>query len=115
MVGALGFDLVEVLDGLATGLDDGRDHAGPFGLADVVVGIADVDRALGRDGEGVQRQEVVICWNAENGEELWQWRSTPHNTFVPWQRLGWASLAGDSETGYLYAHTSDGVLIALKQ
>ncbi len=69
--------------------------------------------AIGRDGEGILRQEVVVCWNAENGERLWEWRSTPHNTFVPWQRLGWASVAGDTETGYLYAHTSDGVLIAL--
>jgi outer membrane protein assembly factor BamB len=69
--------------------------------------------AIGRDGEGVRRQEVVVCWNAETGERLWEWRSTPHNTFVPWQRLGWASVAGDAETGYLYAHTSDGVLIAL--
>ena len=69
--------------------------------------------AIGREGEEIMRQEVVICWDAENGDRLWDWRSTPHNTFVPWQRLGWASVAGDSETGYLYAHTSDGVLVAL--
>ena len=69
--------------------------------------------AIGRDGEGIRRQEVVVCWNAENGERLWAWHSTPHNTFVPWQRLGWASVAGDPETGYLFAHTSDGVLVAL--
>jgi outer membrane protein assembly factor BamB len=69
--------------------------------------------AIGRDGEGILRQEVVVCWSAETGERLWQWRSTPHNTFVPWQRLGWASVAGDAETGYLFAHTSDGVLVAL--
>ncbi len=69
--------------------------------------------AIGRDGEGIRRQEVVVCWNAATGERLWQWRSTPHNTFVPWQRLGWASVSGDAETGYLFAHTSDGVLVAL--
>ena len=69
--------------------------------------------AIGRDGEGILRQEVVVCWNAENGDKLWEQRFTAHNTFVPWQRLGWASVAGDSETGYLYAHTADGVLIAI--
>ncbi len=69
--------------------------------------------AIGRDGEDILRQEVVVCWSAEDGEKLWERRFTPHNTFVPWQRLGWASVAGDSETGYLYANTSDGVLIAL--
>ncbi len=68
--------------------------------------------AIGRDGEGVLRQEVVVCWDAGNGKRLWEQRFTPHNTFVPWQRLGWASVAGDSETGYLFAHTSDGVLAA---
>ena len=69
--------------------------------------------AIGRDGEGILRQEVVVCWDAATGARRWEWRSTPHNTFVPWQRLGWASVAGDPETGYLFAHTSDGVLIAL--
>ena len=69
--------------------------------------------AIGRDGEDVLRQEIVVCWSAKDGTELWERRFTPHNTFVPWQRLGWASVAGDPETGYLYAHTSDGLLIAL--
>ena len=69
--------------------------------------------AIGRAGEGILRQEIVVCWSAEDGARLWEWRSTPHNTFVPWQRLGWASVAGDPETGYLFAHTSDGVLVAL--
>ena len=68
--------------------------------------------AIGRDGEGILRQEIVVCWNAETGEKMWERRFTVHNTFVPWQRLGWAGVAGDAETGYLYAHTSDGVLIA---
>ncbi|HEX9730739.1 MAG TPA: PQQ-binding-like beta-propeller repeat protein [Thermoanaerobaculia bacterium] len=69
--------------------------------------------AIGRDGEGILRQEIVRCWNAENGRQLWERRFTPHNTFVPWQRLGWAAVAADPETGTLYAHTSDGILIAL--
>ena len=69
--------------------------------------------AMGRDGEEILRQEIVKCWSAENGEEIWERRFTPHNTFVPWQRLGWAALAADVETGYLFANTSDGLVIAL--
>ncbi len=69
--------------------------------------------AIGRDGEGILRQEVIVCWNAETGAKMWEYRSTAHNTFVPWQRLGWASVAGDAETGYLFANTSDGLMIAL--
>ena len=68
--------------------------------------------AIGREGEGVFRQEIVVCWDAETGDELWKHYFTPHNTFVPLQRLGWAHVAGDPETGYLFAHTSDGVLAA---
>lgn len=68
--------------------------------------------AIGRAGEGILRQEVVACWDAGDGAKLWEHRFTPHNTFVPWQRLGWAAVAGDPETGYLFAHTSDGVLAA---
>ncbi|MCP5119772.1 MAG: serine/threonine protein kinase, partial [bacterium] len=44
--------------------------------------------AIGRDGADILRQEVVVCWNAENGDKLWEKRFTVHNTFVPWQRLG---------------------------
>ena len=43
----MGLDFVEVFDGLATGFDDGGEDAGLFGLADVVVGVADVDRPVG--------------------------------------------------------------------
>jgi hypothetical protein len=42
--GILGLDFVEVVEGLAAGSDGGGDHAGFSGLADVVVGVADVDR-----------------------------------------------------------------------
>ena len=69
--------------------------------------------AIGRDGAEILRQEIVVCWDAEDGEKLWERRFTPHNTFVPWQRLGWAAVAGDVETGNLYVNTSDGLLIAL--
>ena len=41
MVGQFGLDFVEVLDGLAAGLDDGGGHAGLSRLADIVVGVAD--------------------------------------------------------------------------
>jgi len=51
VVGILGLDFVEAFDGLAAGLDEGREHTGFPGLADVVVGVADVDRAVWDDAE----------------------------------------------------------------
>ena len=35
-----------------------------------------------------------------------------HNTTIPFSRVGWASVSGDPETGYLYAQNGDGQLIA---
>jgi len=69
--------------------------------------------AIGRVGEGDRRQEIVACWNAETGERLWERRFTVYQTDVPWNRVGWANLAADAETGYVFAHTVHGVLAAL--
>ena len=65
----------------------------------------------GRTAEGVPKQEVVTCWNAENGRPLWERRFNVYNTTVPFNRVGWASVVADPETGYLYAHGVDGLLI----
>lgn len=69
--------------------------------------------AIGRAGEDELRQEAVACWDAASGKQLWQKRYTVSQTDVPWNRVGWANLAADAETGYVYAHTVDGLLIAL--
>ncbi len=67
----------------------------------------------GRAGEGINRQEVVACWNAASGKLLWERRFNVYNTTVPWNRVGWGSVVGDPETGYLYAHPVDGRLACL--
>ena len=67
--------------------------------------------ANGRTGEGKTKQAVVTCWNAANGELLWERRFNVYNTTVPFNRVGWASVVADPETGYLYAHGVDGLLI----
>ncbi len=64
----------------------------------------------GRTGGGVDEQEVVACWNAETGEKLWQHNFNVLNTTVPFNRVGWGSVTGDPETGYLYAMNIDGHL-----
>lgn len=69
--------------------------------------------AMGRKGADVHRQAVVVCWDAENGERLWERSFTVRITNVPWTRVGWAGPAADSETGYLYVHTVDGRFMAL--
>ncbi|HXT52167.1 MAG TPA: PQQ-binding-like beta-propeller repeat protein [Thermoanaerobaculia bacterium] len=57
----------------------------------------------GRAGEGALRQERVACYDARDGKLLWEQRFNVYHTAVPENRVGWANLAGDAETGYLYA------------
>jgi outer membrane protein assembly factor BamB len=67
---------------------------------------------IGRVGEGIERQEVVACYDADNGKKRWEHRFNVYNTTVPFNRVGWASLAADVETGNIYAHGVAGQLIA---
>ncbi|HEY7513374.1 MAG TPA: pyrrolo-quinoline quinone, partial [Vicinamibacteria bacterium] len=59
--------------------------------------------ANGRVGTGLLRQEMVACWDAGTGKRLWERRFVVYNTTVPFTRVGWAAVAGDPETGYVYA------------
>ncbi|MEM6453971.1 MAG: PQQ-binding-like beta-propeller repeat protein [Acidobacteriota bacterium] len=68
--------------------------------------------ANGRVGEDIQRQAVVACFDADTGEERWARTFLIHNTTVPWNRVGWGSVAGDAETGHLYVQIVDGSFVA---
>ena len=69
--------------------------------------------ANGRQGDGMTKQAVVACWDAGDGTPLWERTFNVYHTTVPFSRVGWASVIGDPETGYLYHHGVDGLLIAL--
>jgi len=69
--------------------------------------------ATGRGGTGPTRQELVACWDAGTGKKLWEARFSVYNTTVPFSRVGWAALAGDPETGNVYAQQVDGQLTCL--
>ena len=69
--------------------------------------------ANGRQGNGMTKQAVVACWDAGDGTPLWERTFNVYHTTVPFSRVGWASVIGDPETGYLYHHGVDGLLIAL--
>ncbi len=69
--------------------------------------------ASGREGEGIDRQEVAACWNAETGEKLWQRNWNVYLTSVPWTRVSWGDPAADSETGFLYVQGVNGYFVAI--
>ena len=64
---------------------------------------------IGRVGVDITEQERVACFDTETGEMLWEHRFNVFHSTIPFNRLGWTSLAGDMETGYIYAHTISGV------
>ena len=64
---------------------------------------------IGRVGMDITEQERVACFDAETGKMLWEHRFNVFHSTIPFNRLGWTSLAGDTETGYIYAHTISGV------
>ena len=64
---------------------------------------------IGRAGVDITEQERVACFDAETGNLLWEHRFNVFHSTIPFNRLGWTSLASDRETGYIYAHTISGV------
>ena len=66
-----------------------------------------------RAGETINMHEVVACFDAGTGRELWRRRLDVYHTTVPFNRVGWAAVVGDPETGNLYAHGVGGLLMAL--
>ena len=69
--------------------------------------------ANGRVGEGIDRQEVVACFDVATGESLWERRFNVYHTTVPWTRAGWPNPALDPETGYIYVQGVGGNFRAL--
>ncbi len=65
---------------------------------------------MGRAGRGVTAQERVAAFDAATGELLWEDRFNVFHTTIPFNRVGWASLAVDPQTGRLYAHGVQGLL-----
>ena len=64
---------------------------------------------MGRVGEDITEQERVACFDAETGELIWNYQFNVFHTTIPFNRIGWTSLAGDPETGNIYAHGVQGL------
>jgi outer membrane protein assembly factor BamB len=64
---------------------------------------------IGDVGEGVNEQERVVCLDADTGKLIWEKRFNIWLVDIVSSRVGWTSLAGDAETGYIYAHGTQGL------
>jgi outer membrane protein assembly factor BamB len=63
--------------------------------------------------EGVNEQERIMCFDANTGKVLWERRFNVFLVDIVSSRVGWTNLAGDAETGYIYAHGTQGYLMCL--
>jgi outer membrane protein assembly factor BamB len=64
---------------------------------------------IGRRGEGIAQEGVIAAFDAQSGAKVWEHPYNIFHTTIPFNRVGWASLAGDPETGYIYAHGVGGL------
>ncbi|QGJ70075.1 Outer membrane protein assembly factor BamB [Planctomycetales bacterium 10988] len=64
---------------------------------------------VGDPATKIHAQEQVVCWDAETGDLLWKDRFNVFQTDIPAPRVGWASMCGDTETGYVYMHSVAGI------
>jgi outer membrane protein assembly factor BamB len=64
---------------------------------------------INKVGEGLHEQERVMCFDAESGKVLWEYKFNVWHTDIVSVRLGWTNLAADPETGNIYAHGTQGM------
>jgi outer membrane protein assembly factor BamB len=60
-------------------------------------------------------QERVVCLNEKTGAIEWQHKFNVFLTDIVKDRLGWTTMAGDPQTGYVYAHGTQGLLFCFDQ
>jgi outer membrane protein assembly factor BamB len=66
-------------------------------------------------GRGPDLQERVMCLDADTGKVAWEYKFNVYQSDVPPHRVGWASPAGDPETGNIYALGVGATVVALSK
>ena len=64
-------------------------------------------------GKGETEQERLLCFNADTGKLLWEYKFNLFQSDVPAHRVAWASPAADPETGNVYSFGVNNLLTAL--
>jgi outer membrane protein assembly factor BamB len=64
-------------------------------------------------GSGETEQERILCFNADTGRLLWEYKFNLYQSDVPAHRVAWASPVADPETGHVYSFGVNNLLTAL--
>lgn len=87
----------------------------PYGGRSTPIVLGDHLYLLNTADKGETLQERVMCFNADTGKLLWEYRFNIYLSDVPPHRVGWASPAADPATGNVYALGVGGTLLGLSK
>ncbi len=87
----------------------------PYGGRSAPIVVGDHVYLQNSADKGAKMQERVMCFSADRGKLLWEYRFNVYLSDVPPHRVGWASPVGDPMTGNVYVVGVGGNLIALSK
>jgi outer membrane protein assembly factor BamB len=64
-------------------------------------------------GSGANEQERLLCFNADTGRLLWEYKFNIYQSDVPAHRIAWAAPVADTETGNVYSFGANNLMTAL--
>lgn len=108
--------VVDLPDKFGTDPSDPNSHLlwkQPFGCRSTPTVMHGKVFIINSDGSGIDEGERVMAFDAVTGKVLWEHKFNVFHTDIVSSRVGWASTAGDLETGYVYAHGVQGMLWCL--
>ena len=85
----------------------------PYGGLSTPIVLGDHVYLQNSAGQGELLQERLLCFHADTGELLWEYRFNVYLSDVPPHRVGWASPVADPATGNIYVLGVGGTLLAL--
>jgi len=94
---------------------DGQNLAwkAPYGGRSAPIVLGDHLYLENTSSKGETEQERVLCFNADTGKLLWEYKFNLYQSDVPPHRVGWASPAADPETGNIYVFGVNNLVTAL--
>jgi outer membrane protein assembly factor BamB len=85
----------------------------PYGGRSTPVVLGDRLYLENTSNSGATQQERLMCFNADTGQVLWEYKFNIYQSDVPPHRIAWASPVADPETGNVYAFGANNLLTAL--
>jgi outer membrane protein assembly factor BamB len=87
----------------------------PYGGRSTPIVLGDRLYLQNTSASGATQQERVMCFDADTGKVLWEYKFNVFQSDVPTHRIAWSSPAADPETGNVYVFGANNLLTALSR